>query len=98
MKELGTDVNKRDYPHDPEDEELKKQVHAFCYDKCYALAKSAKPKHEREDGFTAIKDEFIATLPEPKTEEEKEEYAAKLAMVSRYYHAVEKEAMRNIAP
>ena len=96
MKELGTDVNKRDYPHDPEDEELKKQVHAFCYDKCYALAKSAKPKHEREDGFTAIKDEFIATLPEPKTEEEKEEYAAKLAMVSRYYHAVEKEAMRNM--
>jgi len=96
MKELGTDVNKRDYPHDPEDEELKKQVHAFCYDKCYALAKSAKPKHEREDGFTAIKDEFIATLPEPKTEEEKEEYATKLAMVSRYYHAVEKEAMRNM--
>ena len=96
MKELGTDVNKRDYPHDVEDEELKKAVHDFCYSKCYALAKSAKPKHEREDGFAAIMDEFIATLPEPQTPEEKEEYAQKVALVGRYYHAEEKEAMRNM--
>ena len=96
MKELGTDVNKRDYPHDLEDEDLKKAVESFCYDKCYALAKSAKPKHEREDGFAAIKDEFIATLPEPQTPEEKEEYAIKCTLASRYYHAVEKEAMRNM--
>ena len=95
MKELGTDV-KRDYPHDDEDEELRKAVHDFCYDKCYALAKSAKPKHEREDGFNAIKDEFIATLPEPANEAEKEEYAKKLWMVERYYHNEEKEAMRNM--
>ena len=96
MHELGTDVNKRDYPHDIEDEELKKAVHEFCYDKCYTLAKSAKPKHEREDGFKAIMDEFIATLPEPATPEEKEEYATKVTLVGRYYHAVEKEAMRNM--
>ncbi len=95
MKELGTDV-KRDYPHDDEDEELRKAVHEFCYDKCYALAKSAKPKHEREDGFAAIKEEFIATLPEPANEAEKEEYAKKLWMVERYYHNEEKEAMRNM--
>ena len=62
MHELGTDVNKRDYPHDVEDEELKKAVHEFCYDKCYALAKSAKPKKEREEGFKAIKEEFLATI------------------------------------
>ena len=96
MKELGTDVNKRDYPHDIEDEDLKKAVHDFCYDKCYALAKSAKPKHEREDGFKAIMDEFIATIPEPQTPEEKEEYAQKVTLVGRYYHAEEKEAMRNM--
>ncbi len=96
MAELGTDKVKRDYPHDEEDEALKAAVRDFCYDKCYALAKSAKPKHEREDGFTAIKDEFIATLPEPQTEEEKEAYALKLGMVERYYHNVEKEAMRNM--
>ena len=96
MHELGTDVNKRDYPHDIEDEELKKAVESFCYDKCYALAKSAKPKHEREDGFKAIKEEFLATLPAPVTVEEKEEYAVKAALVGRYYGSVEKEAMRNM--
>ena len=96
MAELGTDGQKRDYPHDENDEDLRKAVRDFCYDKCYALAKSAKPKHEREDGFAAIQEEFIATIPEPHTEEEKEAYAAKVAMVARYYHDVEKEAMRNM--
>ena len=96
MHELGTDVNKRDYPHDVEDEQLKKEVEDFCYDKCYALAKSAKPKHEREDGFEAIKDECIATIPEPQNAEEQAEYDQKIALVGRYYHAVEKEAMRNM--
>ena len=96
MHELGTDVNKRDYPHDIQDEDLKKAVEEFCYGKCYALAKSAKPKHEREDGFAAIKDEFIATIPEPKNADEKDEYNQKIALVERYYHAIEKEAMRNM--
>ena len=89
MHELGTDVNKRDYPHDVEDEELKKAVESFCYDKCYALAKSFKSKHEREDGFTAIKEEFLANIPEEQLEE-------KTPLVERYYHSVEKEAMRNM--
>ena len=88
IKELGNDV-KRDYPHDEEDEDLRKAVHEFCYDKCYALAKSAKPKHEREDGFAQIKEEFLATLSE-------EDEEAKAAMVARYYGDEEKAAMRNM--
>ena len=88
ITELGNDV-KRDYPHDVEDEDLRKAVHEFCYDKCYAHAKSFKSKHEREDGFVAIKDEFLATIPEEELEE-------KTPLVERYYHAVEKEAMRNM--
>ena len=97
MHELGTDVNKRDYPHDVEDEDLKKAVHDSCYSKCYELAKSAKPKHEREDGFEAIKEEFIATIPEPGANlEEREAYAAKIALINRYYYNEEKEAMRNM--
>ncbi|MGM9753977.1 MAG: polyribonucleotide nucleotidyltransferase [Candidatus Cryptobacteroides sp.] len=96
MHELGTDVNKRDYPHDEEDKALKAAVHDFCYDKCYALAKAAKPKQERTDGFEAIKEEYIATLAEPANEAEKEEYEKKLVLIDRYYHAVEKEAMRNL--
>ena len=89
MHELGTDVNKRDYPHDEQDEDLRKAVREACYDKCYALAKSAAPKHEREAGFKAICEEFLATLSE-------EDQEAKGAMVARYYHDVEKEAMRNL--
>ena len=88
IKELGNDV-KRDYPHDEEEEDLRKAVHEFCYDKCYALAKSAKPKHEREDGFAQIKEEFLATLSE-------EDQEAKAAMVARYYGDEEKAAMRNM--
>ena len=89
MAELGTDVNKRDYPHDEQDEDLRKAVHDFCYGKCYELAGSAKPKQEREAGFEAIQAEFLATLSE-------EDQEAKGAMVARYYHDVEKEAMRNL--
>lgn len=97
MQELGTDVNKRDYPHDVEDEELRKAVYDFCYGKCYALAKSAKPKHERETGFKAIKDEFIATIPQPGDSlAQVAEYNTKVALAGRYYGAVEKEAMRNM--
>ena len=89
MHELGTDGEKREYPHDEEDEDLRKAVHTACYDKCYALAKAAKPKKERESGFKAIKEEFLATIPE-------EELEVKTPMVERYYAAVEKEAMRNL--
>ena len=89
MHELGTDGPKRDYPHDVEDEELKAAVQKSCYDRCYELAKAAKPKKEREAGFKAIKEEFLATIPEEELEE-------KTPIVERYYHEVEKEAMRNL--
>ena len=89
MHELGTDVNKREYPHDVQDEDLRKAVRTACYDKCYALAKSASPKKQREEGFKAIKEEFLATIPE-------EELEAKTPLVERYYGEVEKEAMRNM--
>jgi len=86
-KELG--VVKREYCHETNDEELKKQVQDFCYDKVYKVAKSMLPKHERGDAFAAIKEEFMQTIPE-------EEREAKEIMVSRYYHNVEKEAMRRM--
>lgn len=89
-KELGKDV-KRDYPHDKEDEEIKKKIHDFAYEKCYALAKAAKPKHEREDGFEAIKEECIESLG--LTDEEKEE---KKLMLARYFGHEQREALRNL--
>ena len=82
-------IVKRTYCHEVNDEELKKAVEAFCYEKCYAVAKSGQDKHARSDAFEAIKEEFMQTIPE----EEREE---KQMMVDRYYHAVEKTAMRNL--
>ena len=87
-EECGKTV-KRTYCHEVNDEELKKAVEAFCYDKCYAVAKSGQDKHARSDAFDAIKEEFLQTIPE----EERED---KQMMVDRYYHAVEKAAMRNL--
>ena len=82
-------TQKRAYCHEENDEDLRKAVEAFCYDRCYAIAKSGSAKHERSDAFDALKEEFYQTLPE-------EDREAKKMMVERYYHAVEKAAMRNL--
>ena len=88
MQEVGK-VEKKAYCHEVNDEDLRKAVHDFCYDRCYAIAKSGLAKQEREDAFDALKEEFMETIPE----EEREE---KTMMVNRYYGAVEKEAMRRM--
>ncbi|MCM1309861.1 MAG: polyribonucleotide nucleotidyltransferase [Bacteroides sp.] len=85
-KEVG--VEKREYCHEVNDEELRKDVREKCYDKAYAIAKQGcADKHWRADSFAAICDEYIASLPEEEQEE-------KAPLVKRYYHDVEKEAMR----
>ncbi len=79
---------KREYCHEVNDEELRKDVHDKCYDKAYAIAKAGSAdKHWRIDSFDAICQEYIDSLPE----EERDE---KTPLVKRYYHDVEKEAMR----
>ena len=88
MVETGK-VEKKAYCHEENDEDLRKAVRDYCYDKCYAIAKSGLAKHEREDAFDALKEEFMETIPE----EERED---KTMMVNRYYGAVEKEAMRRM--
>ena len=86
-EEAGKTV-KRDYCHEVNDEELRADVKAKCYDRAYAIAKAGcADKHWRMDSFDAICDEYIESIPE----EEREE---KTPLVKRYYHDVEKEAMR----
>lgn len=81
-------VVKREYCHEVNDEDLRKDVHDKCYDKVYAIAKTGSAdKHWRQDSFKAICEEYLESM----SEEEREE---KEAMVRRYYHDVEKEAMR----
>ncbi|NLZ08829.1 MAG: polyribonucleotide nucleotidyltransferase [Bacteroidales bacterium] len=88
MEEAGKTV-KRAYNHEDNDEEIRKAVETFCYDRCYAIARSGEDKHTRSDAFEALKEEFMQTIPE----EEREE---KALMISRYYHDVEKRAMRRM--
>ncbi|HBK31610.1 MAG TPA: polyribonucleotide nucleotidyltransferase, partial [Porphyromonadaceae bacterium] len=86
-EEVGKTV-KRKYCHEENDEELRKQVWSNCYQKAYDVAASQNPnKHERMDAFEAIQESFLETIPE----EERDE---KAPLVARYYHEVEKEAMR----
>ncbi len=79
---------KREYNHENNDEEFKSIVFEATYDKLYSIAASASAKHERSDKFAAIKEEFFASL----TEDEK---AEKAGMFKRYFHDVEKKAVRN---
>ena len=80
-------LEKRAYEHEVNDEELRKDVHEKCYDKVYAIAVSGSSKQERSEAFNTIVEEYKAGF----TEEELEE---KAGMIGRYYHDVEKEAMR----
>jgi polyribonucleotide nucleotidyltransferase len=79
---------KREYDHEVNDAGLKQRMHDELYDKVYAVAKQGTAKQERGELFLNIKDEFIASLPEEEAEEKAE-------MIGRYYHDIEKEAVRN---
>ena len=88
LAEMAGKTVKREYCHEVNDEDLRKDVHDKCYDKAYAVAKAGcADKHWREDAFNAICEEYIESLPE----EEREE---KAPLVKRYYHDVERDAVR----
>ncbi|WP_353122906.1 polyribonucleotide nucleotidyltransferase [Dysgonomonas capnocytophagoides] len=88
LMELCGTTEKRTYCHEANDEDLRKDVWAKCYDKAYAVATSCNTnKHERVDNFEAIVTEYKASLTE-------EELTEKGALIGKYYHDVEKEAMR----
>ncbi len=95
MKEAGKE-EKREYCHEVNDDALRADVHEKCYDKAYAIARTGcADKHWRNDQFDAICEEYIENMPEM-TEKQLEKYTddQRKAMVKRYYHDVEKEAMR----
>ena len=87
MEACGKTV-KREYCHEVNDDELRKDVHDKCYAKAYAVAVSGTDKHQRAEAFEAIVEEYKAQFTEEDLTEEK------VGMIDRYYHDVEKEAMR----
>jgi polyribonucleotide nucleotidyltransferase len=87
MEEVGTTV-KREYSHEVHDEALREDIKTKLYDKVYAVACSGQGKHERSEAFEAIVEEYKSQFTEEELTDEK------AALIGRYYHDVEKEAMR----
>ncbi|MBW6534888.1 MAG: polyribonucleotide nucleotidyltransferase [Mariniphaga sp.] len=92
--ELG--VVKREYSHETNDEALREKVKAELYDKCYDLAKQQTSKQERTDGFKTIRDEYIEAYKETNAENEEIDIELHEKLIKRYFHDVEKEAMRRM--
>ena len=87
MEAVGATV-KREYSHEVNDEELRADIKNKLFDKVYAVAKSGQPKQDRSEAFKAIVDEYTAQFTEEELTDEKK------TLIGRYYHAVEKDAMR----
>jgi polyribonucleotide nucleotidyltransferase len=101
-KELGKDV-KREYNHEVNDEELRARMNKELYQPAYDITKQALPKQDRADAFEKLledfKEKFFAeraaaaeSVPDGSAVEiSDDEYSA---MMDRYYHDVERDAMR----
>ncbi len=84
---------KREYCHEVNDEELKKRIWDETYDAVYKVASSCNTdKHARSEAFAQIKEDFLAKL----TGELGENDEPNETLVGKYYHDVEKEAVRRL--
>lgn len=93
LKELEAEVGKtvkRTYSHEVNKPELKEKIKTELYGKAYAVAKKLSTnKNERSKGFKEVVNEFIASYPA-------ELLAEDLPLIKKYYHDIEKDAVRNM--
>ena len=93
-KELGKDV-KREYDHEVNDEDLRKQMNDALYQPVYDVTKQALAKQERHDAFDKIVTDFLEKYDAENTEKlTAEELEEKHALAARYYDDVLRDAMR----
>ena len=101
-KELGKDV-KREYNHEVNDEALRERMNKELYQPAYDITKQALPKQDRADAFEKLladfKEKFFAERKENSELSENAELSEISdedydAMMDRYYHDVERDAMR----
>ena len=99
-KELGTDV-KREYDHEVNDEELRERMNKELYQPAYDITKQALEKHARAEAFEKILSDFKEKFFEERKAAAAESDEAPAisddeydAMMDRYYHDVERDAMR----
>lgn len=92
LAEMVGKTIKREYNHEDNDEELREKIWKETYDKAYAVAKKANPnKQQRSADFAAVIDEWVAATYEGVDEDE-----IPADLIKKYYHDVEKEAVRRL--
>jgi len=88
LAQLAGKTVKRTYCHEVNDEDLKKDIWDKTFKQAYAIAASGNTdKHARIAGFANIVKAYKEAM-------DQQVLAEKGELVGRYYHAVEKEAMR----
>jgi len=87
--QLGGRKAPREYNHETNSDELKKQVMDATYQKYYDAAKTPSVKEERAEKFKAIDNEYIDSLSEDTDD-------TTMTMVKRYLGKSKKEAVRNM--
>ena len=92
-KELGKDV-KREYDHEVNDEELREQMNKELYQPAYDVTKQALEKQARAEAFEKILADFKEKYAAEHADLTEDELEEKYAMMERYYHDVERDAMR----
>ncbi len=93
--ELG--VVKREYCHETNDEALREKVKAETYAPCLEVAKQQLTnKSKRIESFNLIRDEFIEKYKEANAENEEIDMNLHVGLIKKYYHDVEKDAMRRM--
>ena len=85
---------KREYCHEVNDEELRQQVKDECYAKTYDVTKQALEKHARAEAFEQIITDFKEAYAAAHADLTAEELEEKKTLADRYYHDVERDAMR----
>jgi polyribonucleotide nucleotidyltransferase len=86
-EEVGK-IQKREYSHEVHDEDLRKRIWDEGYEKIYQIAKTTPAKHDRHEALEQVKTDFIASFPE--------ETEVNEPLINRYFHDVEKEAVRRL--
>ena len=84
-------IQKRAYKHEENDEDLRARVKEELYNKTYEAVKTNKGKRERNEALDAIVEEFTNKLIEEQGEDE-----VNTSLINRYFHEVEKDAVRSL--
>ena len=83
MKELGKDV-KREYCHEVNDDDLKADIQAKCYQPAYDVTKQGLEKQERAEAFEKIREDYKEAYAAAHTDLSEEEFMAMTDSVVSY--------------